>query len=217
MNPGPRLERLRRLARSHFGRLRGETLRLTLDTPEVRKTRIPILVIDGINCWANFSRAYFLSAARGCWSSGGRRITALSLSGHSNRDAIYAAIRACAQNNVTWVSATGYIDRRWEPAWHDPNVLMKSAQFIGLSSFNDIASALSPFPKYIMDWACVRNFFAHRNGDTHASAIEVLMQSGLVSGPNISELLVQAPIGSARPLLWEWCSEIELLCEYLCW
>lgn len=217
MNSTDHLDQLWRSARNHFARLRVETLRLAVANRETRRQRVPTLVVDGINCWANFSRAYYLSAVRGCRACNGTRITAQAIPSRMPRDAIVAAVRASAKNNAQWLPATGPIDRRLEPAWHDPNVLMRSAQAVGLSNTSDILAAFSPFPSCFLDWACVRNFFAHRNGDTHASALRVLMQYGLVSTRDIPELLVRPAIRAARPLLWEWCVEVELRCEYLCY
>ena len=195
---------------------RAEVLSLATGNAEARAQRIPLLVIDGINCFANFTRAFYLSAALGCWTGAGIRVCSGVPSIRTLREAMVVAIHAAAKNKAQYLPATGPIGRRQEPAWHDPNVLIQCAQAASLSNRDDVVSAFSPFPKCVTDWSCVRNFFAHRNGDTHAAATTVLAQNGLVSRGGITELLVQPGIHGARPLLWDWCEEIELVCEYLC-
>jgi len=216
VNRTDRLDRLWRSTRKHYARLRAEVLSLTVGRPEARTQRVPLLAIDGINYFANFTRAFYLSGALGCRSRNGKQISSGHPSVRSLRDAMTVAIQASARNNARWLPLTGPIERRLEPPWHDPNVLIKSAEAAKLSNYNDVLSAFSPFPKCIPDWACVRNFFAHRNADTYAAAMTVLAQNGLMSGRRISDLLLQPALGAARPLLWEWCAEIELRCEYLC-
>ncbi len=218
MNQRRHLDQLWRVAQKRYRRLRAESLKLAVSTadPEARRRRVPLLMIDGINQWSNFARSFFLSSALGCRSQGGRWIVGGGLPTARQREVIVAAIHAAAPRNVVQLPPAGPIDRRLEPTWSDPNVLIQAGQAIGLTNQQDIINAFSPFPGFIVDWLCVRNFYAHRNADAYESARTVLTRHGVVFGSDVSEWMLRAGLAGYRPLLVDWCLEMELRCEYLC-
>lgn len=214
MNRVKHLDALWCSARKQYVRMRVRVLALAGHTSEVKST-LPLLVIDGLNCWANFTRAYYLSVALGCRSRNGVRLQS-GLAPRTERRAIEIAVTAAAPSNASRVPLAGPINRRLEPAWHDPNVLIQCAQAASLPTAVDVVGAFSPFPEPIRDWACVRNFFAHRNGHTHGAALKTLARYGVTSSGDVLLSLMQPTFRRSRPLIWEWCFEFEDRCEFLC-
>lgn len=172
------------------------------------------MVIDVLNTWANFSRAYFVSCMLGTCTVSGTRVTPRAAAGRAN-DAIGAAVtwvRPCAKPKFD-----GSWNRRDEPTWHDPRTLIDLAIHCGFSHWSDVASAFSGAQsRTFQDLPTVRNFFAHRNAETRDAAIRVGTRYGVGTVDRPSELLFAYPLGRTVPLILDWLIDVELVIKYLC-
>lgn len=200
----------------HMKRLKGIALQSAQNPTGVRHELVPVMVINGINAWSNFARAYVLSSALGTKSIAGISVRCGLPRGKCCNDVIWEILHAINSKKALRLKGR-LVPRRDEPTWHDPNTLIVATKALQLSCAGTVQAAMSPFPQYLPDWSCIRNFFAHRNQDTFASALGILSQRyGIVSTKDLGKAVLAPRLNGARPLLWEWADNVEDLCEYLC-
>ena len=129
-------------------------------------------------------------------------------------DPLGAAI-TCVNRRAT-PNASGGWHRRQEPAWHDPNVLMKVCGNLDCSIQTQIGQAFSLNQNVFNDLPVFRNFFAHRNGQSSQAARNVAPRYALPTYLTPTELLLTVSPGATDSLMIEWLAEINITAEFLC-
>jgi hypothetical protein len=171
------------------------------------------VVIEALNTWANFSRSFYLSCTISPRRAGGGRVRCAIAFPDFNA-AIGAATvlhkhRAKPKSDGSW-------DRRDEPTWFDPNVLIRTFASIGASNSADVAAGLSSGTRVFVDLPVFRNYFAHRNQRTRAAAMRLAPQYGLPATLLPSEIILRRPFSRYQPLVHEWIDDLRFTVEYVC-
>jgi hypothetical protein len=167
------------------------------------------VVIEALNAWALFSRSYYLSCTLGAVTERKKYVTTTP-----TPDPLGAAITCI--NSWARPNALGRWHRRDEPAWHDPNVLMKVCRNVGCSIHVQIGQAFSLNQNVFKDLPVFRNFFAHRNGDTSQAARNIAARYTLPSHLSPTELLLSVSPGATETIIADWLSEMLITAEFLC-
>lgn len=181
-----------------------------------RELLISPLIINTLNTWALFNRAYYVCCLMGTKSGSGTFITSShSLSGLSVNDAIGHAIIAI--NPKTTPMASGLWDTRDEPTWHDVNTLLKLAATYSFSNLSDIQSAFTFGFTAHRDLAVFRNYYGHRNLGTKTKAQNMAATYGIKTNQHPTEILLDSPLATPGvALLDQWIGELEQTITLLC-
>jgi hypothetical protein len=214
MRPAKRLKVLQNSTLKRLAKLRVITYNLGQRTPS-RETKFGFsyVVIDLLNTWSNFSRAYYLSCILRPQLEGGGHI-AIIISGLNFNDALGLAIRAYSRSAQP--KADGTWHRKDEPAWHDPNVLMKLSSNLGCSNLANIQSAFSSGSRVFLDLPVFRNYFAHKNQQSEYAAMQRAIKYGIPSNIRPLEILLARPLNRHQALIFDWLDDIAFVVEYLC-
>lgn len=169
--------------------------------------------IETQSTWSIFARSYFISCLMGCRLPNLRAVSG-NVSVVDTEDAVGHAIRTFRPSETP--NANGSWNRRNEPTWHDPAILLKLSQKFALTNLVDVQAALSMQATAFRDMPVFRNFFAHRNEMTSRSAIRTASMHGVVNTSIPSEALRILPQTGARCLILEWIAEIKTTVALLC-
>jgi hypothetical protein len=170
---------------------------------------VAYVAIEALNAWALFSRSFYLSCTLGALTERKKLVTTTPTT-----DPLGAAITCI--NSRARPSAHGVWHRRDEPAWHDPNVLMRVCGNVGCSIQVQIGQAFSLSQNVFKDLPVFRNFFAHRNGDTSRAAQNIAPRYTLPSHLSPTELLLSVSPGATEAVIVDWLSEMVITAEFLC-
>jgi hypothetical protein len=211
LRPHRHYSRLHRCSVVRLITLREKVNGLTPTSSVFNDEQIAFVVIEAMNLWASFARAYYLSWFLGPITMTGHRVIC---SNHFRmfEDALVFAIRRLRWRNYGGVRPS----RRDEPAWHESRTLLTLATDIGVSNLNEVQAAFSLGATYLSNLPVVRNFYAHRNDETFRKVREKAILLGL--GRNLRPCeFVSTPLPS-RPqnLICDWLDEIRLTVELLC-
>lgn len=167
------------------------------------------VAIEALNAWALFSRSYYLSCVLGAVTERKKYVSTMPTA-----DPLGAAITCI--NSRARPNALGRWHRRDEPAWHDPNVLMRVCLNVGCSIQVQIGQAFSLSQNVFNDLPVFRNFFAHRNGDTSQAARNIAARYTLPSHLSPTDLLLSVSPGATETVIVDWLSEMLITAEFLC-
>ncbi len=211
MNPQYDLRRLHRSANTRLIWLRDKVINLTPATSFSHDESIAFVVIETVNVWASFTRAYYLS-----WFMKPRTLTGQRVSCtqplRSFQDALLFAIRHSRSPGYKRASSM----RRDEPAWHDPGNLLSLARAVGPSNIEQISSVLSFGATYPSNLPTVRNFYAHRNDETFRKVQNKAVLLGLGTNLRPCEFVCAALPLRPQNVISDWLDEIRLTIELLC-
>lgn len=205
-----RLRRLRKTLNRRIARLE-RRIRAVAANPEHRDRDMVVahVSIEALNAWALFSRSFYLSCTLGALTERKQYVTTAPTA-----DPLGAAI-TCINRRVQ-PNTRGVWHRRDEPAWHDPNVLMRVCGNVGCSIQVQIGQAFSLSQNVFKDLPVFRNFFAHRNGDTSLAARNIAPRYALPSQLTPTELLLSVSPGATEAVLLDWLTEMLITAEFLC-
>jgi len=175
-----------------------------------RDVVVAYATIEALNAWALFSRSFYLSCALGALTERKRYVTNTL----ATTDPLGAAITCI--NSRARPKSPGVWDRRDEPAWHDPNVLMRVCANLGCSIQVEVGRAFSLSQNVFKDLPVFRNFFAHRNGQTSQAARNTAPRYTLPTHLSPTELLLSVSPGATESLLLDWLTEMLITAEFLC-
>lgn len=175
-----------------------------------RDVVVAYVTIEALNAWSLFSRSFYLSCALGARTERKRLIT-FTL---STTDPLGSAI-TCVNSRVR-PNVLGVWHRRDEPAWHDPNVLMRVCGNLGCSIQVQVGQAFSMSQNVFRDLPVFRNFFAHRNDQTSLAAKNLAPRYMLPTHLSPTELLLSVGPGATELLILEWLAEMLITAEFLC-
>jgi hypothetical protein len=169
--------------------------------------------VETQNAWSNFVRAFYLSCifeAKPC--------TSKRISHGAGAPDLNAGIGIAVQmvRPYSRPKSNGSWDRRDEPPWHDPNILLGLSSRITCSHDSELQAAFSMGFTVFRDLPVFRNFFAHRNAATAAAAANIASSYGIPSSLGTPAILLTNPYGRFQPLLFEWMDELLFTAEYMC-
>ncbi|MGH9713413.1 MAG: hypothetical protein ACRD5M_08970 [Candidatus Acidiferrales bacterium] len=134
-------------------------------------------VIEAVNLWAGFLRAYYLSGAILTRTRSGKPVKFTAKTFPNKQAALKFAIQTVKDPKFN--SST--ISRYDEPAWHNSQkfiILQKAVAASNLAQIYSAFAAGSTFAPLLKD---VRNFYAHRCDETFRSAATVGVKLGLTA------------------------------------
>jgi hypothetical protein len=205
------LRRLRKTLSQRISRLEKRLRSVAANNADKhRDVVVAYVAIEALNAWALFSRSFYLSCALGAKTERRRPVTLTA----TTADPLGAAITCC--NSRARPNAAGMWHRRDEPAWHDPNILMRVCGNVGCSIQSQIGQAFSLNQNVFNDLPVFRNFFAHRNGQTSQAARNIAPRYTLPSKLSPTDLLLAVSPGATEPVMIEWLTEITITAEFLC-
>jgi len=208
-----RCKRLRRLRKTLIRRVARLERRIRAITGVVghkdRDMVVAHVAIEALNAWTVFSRSYYLSCVLGALTERKKYVTVAPTA-----DPIGAAITCI--NSWARPTTAGAWHRRDEPAWHDPNILMRVCGNVSCSIQTEIGAAFSLNQNVFNHLPVFRNFFAHRNGDTSRAARSIAARYTLPSHLSPTELLLSVSPGATEIVLVDWLAEILITAEFLC-
>jgi hypothetical protein len=211
LRPYRHYSRLNRCSVVRLIALREKVNSLTPTSSVFNDEQIAFVVIEAMNLWASFARAYYLSWFLRPMTMTGHRVICSS---HFRmfEDAIIFAIRRLRWRNYSRVSPA----RRDKPAWHDPRTLLTLPTEIGVSNLNEVQAAFSLGATYPSNLPTVRNFYAHRNDETFRKVRDKAVLLGLGRNLRPCEFVCMALPSRPQNLISDWLDEIRLTVELLC-
>jgi hypothetical protein len=144
----------------------------------------------------------------------GRVAVNVTPAGMTLNDAIGLAIMRYKRYAIP--NTSGEWNRRDEPAWHDPNVLLGVCQNVNCSIYLQMQAAFSMGQRVFLDLPVFRNFFAHRNRLSSRAAQNLGPNYLLPSILRPSEMLASSRPMAAASVLEEWIAELKITAEFLC-
>lgn len=180
--------------------------------PRAREGGIALSAIELHNTWRNFMRAYWLSSFLVARGTSGARITCGR--GLLASDPIGFAVTTFRPNARP--NSSGEWHRRFEPAWHDPKVLIQLTVAAQLSSAADVQTAFSINSRVFDDLPVFRNYFAHRNAASRTAALSRAPLNSVPTPARPSEILALAPPMRPQSLMLDWVDDLDLVAQYLC-
>lgn len=209
MRPTRFLGKLEKSAVKNFQRLQQK---ITTADQRNREAILSYVVIESLNSWRNFVRAFYLSCACEALTTRGARIR-VSPGRISLSDALGKAIHCYRPNALP--NSVGQWYRRDEPNWHDTTTIIRICTNLGCSNLSIVNEAFSMGSRVFEDLPVFRNFYAHRNQQTEMAAKRLGPQYGISAILNPSEILFSCPLGRSRPLIFEWIDELLLTIRHL--
>src|SRR6266542_3012250 len=100
------------------------------------------VVMEALNCWVLFARSFVISSALGARTRNSGRVTSV-LGRQATVDDAIVRVTLAEKPYLARGGIPTTIDRRLEPAWHDPAVIIRSSSVLRLSNDATITAALS--------------------------------------------------------------------------
>lgn len=214
MKPSSDLEKLHRQLKYRMAQLRNVVHRRKRDAfSQDTEARISYVTIEMLNSWANFSRSFFVSCVTTATTTSGKKIRP-AVTCRSMEDAIERAVKSHSPKAKP--KPDGSWDRRAEPTWHDPDVLIRLCRNEGLSNLADIEAALSTNNRTFRELRSFRNYFAHRNDSTERTARRLAQNNGIQSSLRPSQILLARAYRRHQALVFDWLDHIQFTAEALC-
>ena len=178
--------------------------------------RMTFSVVNLLNTWANFQRAYFICCLLGTSSSSLKKITS-NQNGivSSPNDAIGKAILHFTPNRT--VRSNGMWDTRDEPTWHDSNTLLTLSTAFNFSNDLDIKTAFTFGFTAHKNLVVFRNYYAHKNRGTKDKSQAIAIQYLIPQRSHPTTILRATPSTSpSMNLIQLWTEELTQTVELLC-
>jgi hypothetical protein len=170
-------------------------------------------MIEALNVWAGFLRAYYLSTTIHARTVSGAKITLSSAHLTSLQSALIFAIKL-KDPKFKKTFAT----RRDEPTWHNPNDFLKLLRKVGASNISRIQAGLAYRTTFFDFLPTIRNFYAHRCDETSRKAGNVGVKLGLSATPNLHATEIMCSRLPRRPqnIATDWLDDIGNVIDLLC-
>jgi len=171
-------------------------------------------MIEALNVWASFLRAYYLSAVIHAKTASGTRI---NLSSAAFAD-IQAALRFAVQYLRDPKFKKTFVSRRDEPPWHNVADFLRLSQRIGISTLGRVQAGLAYQTTFFNYLPTIRNFYAHRCDDTSRKVGNVGVRLGLSALPNLHATEIMCSRLPRRPqnIAADWLDDIGNVIDLLC-
>ena len=205
---------LRKLLRMAQGRLR--RLRTLADesaslSASEQDHQLAYVVIETANLWSSFTRSYVLSCA-----TNARRVCRKRVKIGNAAVATPADVLLIAARQARGPAAPAPIERRDEPAWHDPSLLLRTCREMACDHLPSIEAALSVRTSVFQHLPVLRNFYAHRNGESSKKALNVGLAYVVANKRTPTHMLLAPAKRRSQALILDWIDEIGVVMDLLC-
>lgn len=213
MNSSGRLSKLHSAATRRALKLRSLVEAFGLPATAEKDRVVAWVVIEAVNLWGGFLRAYYLSGAIKARTGSGVPVY-FARTFASRQAALTHAVRLL--KNPKFNKKT--IVRRDEPAWHDVGNFLKLATSVGLSNLAQVQTALAYRTNFFGLLAPVRNFYAHRSDETCRRAANVGVRLGLAATPRMraTEILCSRLPRRPENVITDWLYDMESVIDLMC-
>jgi hypothetical protein len=174
---------------------------------------VSFCMLEAVDLLGSFVRSLYVSSALGALRGNNKTVTC-ARTFHSTTDAFaYAAAWRFLRRGRG--GAPPRYRRENEPAWHRLNNIRNLASDLHLSNEAAILLALSRAGGSVDDLISLRNYFAHRNGETKALAVGVLYKYAITPAESIEvsicQLVPTLPVYLIELLLADLRDTIDLM------
>lgn len=214
MNPSHRLEKLHRVTSKRIVRLR---LRASSFSPPLTMdddARLAWVVIESLNLWAGFLRAYYLSGAIRTRTISGAAVRFTAQNFASTQSALKFAVRKVKNSTFSKSRVTRYD----EPPWHRVDKFIELEKAVAASNLPQIYKALAAGSNFAALLKEMRNFYAHRCDETFRSAAQVGIKLGLTPKPELCANSILCSRLPSRPqnIMTDWLDDMANVVDLLC-
>jgi len=214
VNPTHRLGKLYAAASRRLSKLRNRVSSLNAPISFDDDVQVAWTVIEALNLWAAFLRAYYLSGAIHTRTMSSVPVYFKSAVFPSKESALVFAIRAVKDPSFAKPNFTRYD----EPPWHSIKNFLTVQKRVGASNLAQIHSALSPASSFDKRLQKVRNFYAHRCDSTFREAALVGVMLGLSSKAELRPGRILCSRLPKRPqnVITDWLDDMANVINSLC-
>lgn len=214
MNPCHHLEKLHSAASKRIARLRSRVVSLTAPLGMDDDARLAWAVIEMLNLWAGFLRAYYLSGAIRTRTISGKPVRFTGRKFANTESALQFAIRTVKDSKFSKARVTRFD----EPPWHNVDKFIKLETTVAASNLSQVYAAMaagSTFAGLLKD---IRNFYAHRCEETSRDAAQVGIRLGLTTRPELRANSILCARLPSRPqnVITDWLDDMANVIELLC-
>jgi hypothetical protein len=173
---------------------------------------VAFVVIEAVNVWTLFCRAFYLSCVLGTRTVGRRRVKSASAAIRSKGAALTYAVRTMNPKKT----GTGPWTWRDEPIWRQPLTILTLSQNLGFSNLGAVQAAFgyqtdvySVMPKF-------RNYFAHRGEGARLDVEQTAVRLGLSRGLRPADMLSSKRRARPQSVLSDWLTDLENVVDLIC-
>jgi hypothetical protein len=154
-------------------------------------------------------REFAISSLRGARTASGVRVTTNRPFGAEEEIAAYmlSIVQVAAFQRLNYPAR---INRRYEVKIRDPRDTAKVFLSCGASNYPSLMNALALNTSLFVDLPTVRNFYAHRNGDTCRKVLNKARNMGVFGAKHADELMIAFLSGRPVSVFEEWLNDAEL-------
>jgi hypothetical protein len=213
MNPSHRLEKLNDSASARLAKLRSRVRHLHAPINFDDDVQVAWTVIETLNLWAGFLRAYYLSGAMRTETQSSIPVYFKSAVFPNKVSALAFAIKV---KNPAFTKTV--FTRYDEPPWHNLGTFLAVQKRVGASNLTQVYSALSAASSFDKRLQKIRNFYAHRCDDTFREAAKVGVMLGLSAKPELrpGRILCSRLPKKSQNVITDWLDDMNQAISLLC-
>lgn len=182
------------------------------DAHAKRERTIAFVAIEAHNLWALFVRSFFLSCVIHCRHGSGHKVVVT----HPSMGSVPDALRFAIGRMKSHLKGKPALLRRDEPAWHDPGVVLTLLREAKSSNLAQVDAAFGYRTRVFQDLTLCRHFYAHRNEDTEARAVQLARAYGMAPTRRVTDLLCSRAPSRPQTVLLDWLDDLRIVVELLC-
>lgn len=214
MNASHRLDKLHRAASKRLSKLRERVSNLNAPISSDDDVQVAWTVIETLNLWSAFLRAYYLSGAIRTRTMSSTPVYFTTAAFPTMASALVFAIKTVKDPAFKKSICTRYD----EPPWHSIKNFLNVQKKVGASNLAQIHAALSGASSFDRRLQKVRNFYAHRCDETFREAALVGVTLGLSSKPELRPGRILCSRLPKRPqnVITDWLDDMANVISSLC-
>ncbi|RWA99916.1 hypothetical protein [Mesorhizobium sp.] len=214
MRPVTDLTKMRVAFNGRLRRIR-RVIASTLTGPADDHARaLAFAVVELDNLVMSAMREFIISSLRGARTATGARVTVTGNFGSA--DAVGAYVLSIVQAvSFQRLGSPHSVNRRQEAKIRDPRQVEQVLVACNASNVTSVRNALSLNTSLFSDVATVRNFYAHRNGDTWEKVRRQARNRGILTIKHPDELMSYHLPGRPVSLIEDWLDDAELFFDVI--
>lgn len=214
MNPTQNLDKLNRITNRRIAKLRSFVSHLSLPATPEKDRIVAWTVIEALNVWAGFLRAYYLSGVIKAQTRTGQRVAFTARAFPNAQSALKFAVILLKDKGFKKPIVT----RRDEPGWHSTRNFLRLVKDVGASNLPQIYASLSVGTTFYEFLPTIRHFYAHRCDGTHREAARVGVTLGLSTKPILRATEIMCAKLPKRPqnVITDWLDDMSVVVDLLC-
>ena len=160
--------------------------------------------INSLNLLSEFNRAYFALALENAKTRSGTIVCTQ----FPKNTSVHTAL---SNLNLLRPRGRASVTRRNEPAWHSMPRFLDVLQLAAVTTEGQVRVAMGLQVRVLGDLPTIRNFFAHRNGETAQKSRRMLTR--FYSVPTNHPVFMLGSFSTGRPttILEDWMAELEIV------